>query len=137
MSGVEFEFVIPGPPLSVNTAKSQPKKHRDWQQRLRDAAKTQWATDQRPPSLLPTRQPVEVRITTYFSALALDVDNVIKPILDSLKGVIYQDDRQIYHLTSIRVDLTSAPIFESPTLLIEALRRYSEFVHIELSWEEI
>ncbi len=137
MSKVEFEFVVPGPPLSVNTAKSQSGKHRKWREKVRQAAKAQWDREERTSETIPTDRPVEIRIATYFTLLALDVDNVIKPIMDSLKGTIYKDDKQIYHLTSLRVDLKSPPTIESPSLLLaDALETYPELVHVELSWKE-
>ena len=136
MPFVEFEFIVEGPPLSVNTKKSQPTKHRKWQERLALAAKYRLesvAASQKP---VPTFRPVAMSITTYYTMKALDVDNVIKPILDSLKGVIYSDDKQVFHLTSHRIDLSSH-VFESPgALLADAFDKYSEFVHVELRWNE-
>ena len=45
----------------------------------------------------PTRSP-RIDIEVFFYAdttLRADVDNVIKPILDALIGVVYEDDRQV------------------------------------------
>ena len=42
---------------------------------------------------------VEIWFHAYTS-LRADVDNVIKPILDALKGIVYEDDRQV---RSVRV----------------------------------
>ena len=39
----------------------------------------------------PPRAIVET-ITYFFDGAALDVDNIPKPILDALKGVVYFDD---------------------------------------------
>ena len=41
---------------------------------------------------------VMVVITYYFKGGALDVDNMPKPILDALNGLVYADDRQITDL---------------------------------------
>lgn len=35
-----------------------------------------------------------------------DVDNIVKPILDALNGVVYADDRQVVKCLSERVDTT-------------------------------
>jgi len=35
---------------------------------------------------------------------ANDLDNFIKPILDSMSGILFQDDRQIYHLEASKKD---------------------------------
>lgn len=34
-----------------------------------------------------------------------DIDNIIKPIVDALKGVVYRDDKQISQCLSTRIDL--------------------------------
>jgi hypothetical protein len=34
-----------------------------------------------------------------------DIDNIIKPIVDALKGVVYRDDKQISQCVSTRIDL--------------------------------
>ena len=79
---------------------------------------------------------MEVTITTFFTALQKDVDNVVKPILDGLKQVIYADDGEIYKLTSQRVDQKVSPkVDDASTLLAEVIIRYSELVHILLIWE--
>src|SRR5947208_238941 len=100
-----FEFVIPGPPFSVNVAKKQSKKHNDWKRAVGREAKEQWLRDGRPANALPMRFPMEVIITTFYTDLRRDVDNVVKPILDAMKNVIYVDDGEVYKLTSQRIDL--------------------------------
>lgn len=45
---------------------------------------------------------MEIAITTFFTHLQRDVDNVVKPILDGLKGVLYVDDAEIVRLISQR-----------------------------------
>ncbi len=136
MSTVRFEFTVPGPPFSVNIAKSRSKKHRDWKETVAQAASKQWASEVRT-EILPTSQPIEVIITNYFTELPRDVDNVIKPILDSLKGIVYNDDKQVYKVTSQKFDLKVRKSIESSSsLLIAELVHRNELVHIELVWEE-
>jgi len=50
-----------------------------------------------------------IDIEIYFSykrALRPDVDNIIKPILDALKGIVYMDDSQVrsIHVTALPTD---------------------------------
>ena len=45
---------------------------------------------------------VMVVITYYFKGGALDVDNMPKPILDALNGLVYADDRRITDLYAAR-----------------------------------
>lgn len=133
---VSFEFAIKGPPFSVNSAKSQPRKHNNWKRTVGNAAKEQWNRDSPPGYVLPLDMPLEVTITTYFTALQRDVDNVIKPILDGMKGAIYVDDAEIYKVTSQRYNLNVPVVIEGPSLLLaQALNANDELVYVELSWE--
>ena len=43
-------------------------------------------------------EPVMVTITYIFDDTPLDVDNVSKPILDALEGVVFEDDAQVFDL---------------------------------------
>lgn len=43
----------------------------------------------------PTARLVAVRLTFFRPRLSRDVDNSIKIVLDSLNGVVYDDDRQV------------------------------------------
>lgn len=70
-------------------------------------------------------------ITNYYSEMAPDVDNIIKPILDALQGVIYDDDSQVLQVTSRKVPLTEDLNVEgtSPALQ-QALAEHGDVVHI-------
>jgi crossover junction endodeoxyribonuclease RusA len=66
-----------------------------------------------------------------------DIDNIIKPILDALNGLVYNDDQQVYRVTSQRFDLPAGDRVSDPgALLAEALLKYSEILHIVVTWEE-
>ena len=39
--------------------------------------------------------PIMLTITYFYDAVEIDVDNILKPILDALKGLLYMDDNQI------------------------------------------
>ena len=137
MPTVEFEFVVQGPPFSVNIAKKQPKKHRDWKNTVGNAARSQWAAEERV-ARVPTLLPVEVLITTFYTTIEIDVDNVIKPILDALKGIVYANDSQVYKVTSEKVKRVDeeAEIEMTNPLLSEAVKKYREFVYIAVVWIE-
>jgi len=65
------------------------------------------------------------------------VDNIIKPLLDALNGIVYIDDQQVYKVISEKVDLSSNPRIENPSaLLAEALGKYTELLFIVAAWEE-
>ena len=64
------------------------------------------------------------------------IDAMVKPILDGLKQVIYEDDGEIYKLTSQRIDLKLlTPIETSGELLDGVLDDADELVHIVVIWE--
>jgi len=136
MAKTSFEFVVIGAPFSVNSAKKQSKKHGEWKREVGRTAKDQWIKDGRNSSDLPLAVPMEVTITTFFTQSRRDVDNVVKPILDGLKKVIYEDDGEIYKLTSQRIDLNLRTRIEAPSPLLDAaLEEWEELVHIVLTWE--
>ena len=37
-------------------------------------------------------------VTYFFDDTPFDVDNIPKPILDALKGLVFRDDSQVYDL---------------------------------------
>lgn len=82
-----FEFCVKGPPISLQGSSASRSK---WKLRVRDAAVAQWPAGQ-----LPYDQSLRVTIVYYYEGDALDVDNMVKPILDALNDVIYVDDAQV------------------------------------------
>ena len=80
----------------------------------------------------PASMNVIVVITYYYYDWApLDVDNMAKPILDALKGVVYSDDDQVSDLISRKRDRNDDLLITGPTdVLLERLNRPGTFVHI-------
>ena len=72
-----------------------------------------------------------VVITYFFKGEALDVDNMPKPILDALKGMVYADDDQVTDLVCRKRDRDRDIHFESPSsILLDSLGRSEQFLHI-------
>lgn len=162
MSKQRFEFVVEGPPCSANSDDSGRKT--DWKQAVGLAAYRQWTLERRSSELLPIPATLEVYVTTYCRDVVYDVDNVLKWTLDGLSATerpqrlnhnqrridplyknICEDDKQIYKLTSERVEVdiwTQLASQEVSALVYEAIDRYSqpnnpgEFMHLVLVWEE-
>lgn len=64
----------------------------------------------------------------------MDVDNIPKPILDALKGVVYSDDRQVTDLLCRKRALRGALRIHNPSpLLIEAFAKGRATVHIAVA----
>lgn len=55
---------------------------------------------------------VEVEIRVYRPAQRGDLDNCLKIILDALKGICYEDDKQIVKITAERFDDKDNPRVE-------------------------
>ena len=85
---IPFEFMIDGPPVSLQTKKRQ--KLQAWKNRVGSAAQAQW-----PVGTPPVTHEVSLSITYFYELEAPDVDNIIKPIQDALVGVVYNDDTQV------------------------------------------
>jgi crossover junction endodeoxyribonuclease RusA len=72
----------------------------------------------------------------YFPAEPMegDIDNIIKPILDSLSGHIYIDDRQVERIVIQRFEPDGYFPFEGPSeRLVEAIAGEKPTLYIRLS----
>lgn len=105
----EIQFEVRGDPVGVNRknvgGKRRPfaltKEYREWKRKVRNAA---WeAMIKRPPGKRKmTLDKVSVSIAFYFKRAGVsDCDGPVKPTLDALEGLIYEDDRQVW-ITTIR-----------------------------------
>lgn len=86
-----LEFVIAGTPLSLQAS---PQSLARWKRIIGDAANNRlregdgivWIDD----------RPLAVTILCFFAEpMTGDIDNVVKPILDGMTGVVYRDDRVV------------------------------------------
>jgi len=125
-----FEFVVEGPAVPLRAAKKDAKRYQAWKKKVREEASKLWLSN------TPVLQDVTVIITNYFSEEPPDVDNIIKPILDGLNGIVYGDDFQVQTVTSRKFVLIDAKEAE-PEMLTNALKRFTEVIHIEVYWETV
>ena len=81
-----LEFVVVGSPMSKQTRRR--KRVRVWTQHVQNFAGLRWGVEQ------PFVGDVMVTITYLYNrrSINIDVDNIPKPILDALKGLVYSDD---------------------------------------------
>jgi len=64
------------------------------------------------------------------------VDNIIKPILDALETVVYVNDEQVHKVISEKFDLRNVARIQNPSaVLAAALEKYTELLHIIVTWE--
>ena len=109
MNEIEFpvEFVLEGVPVSLQ-AKARSKAK--W------IAKVRYAAQLVVPDCFATTDKVALTIY-YFPAAksAVDVDNIIKPIMDGLRGPVYCDDKQVDRVVCQKFDQGSILDFTDPS----------------------
>ncbi len=97
---IPIEFIVIGTPKSVqskNAAKAA------WKTVVRGAATASLPT----PHLLATSF-LRATVMYFYVTTTLDLDNILKPILDAMKTVVYLDDDQIVDLIAIKPDLATS-----------------------------
>ena len=120
---IPFEFVLSGPPVSQQARRRE--RVREWQREVRRVARAHWGDE------APFDGEVMVTITYFFEVASLDVDNIPKPILDALKGVVYSDDSEVTDLLCRKRDLNGDLRIPQPSaLLLETLGRSEQFLHV-------
>ena len=120
---IPLELTIDGSPVSQQTRRRT--LVRQWTQEVRDVVGRAWGSDP------PVADEVMVTITYFYENTSMDVDNIPKPILDALKGLVILDDSQITDLLCRKRVLS--PSFQTRNLspvLHRALGQAGQFVHI-------
>jgi hypothetical protein len=119
------EFVVGGPPISNQ---SPGPTLIAWRARVAAAARVAWVSP-------PLATPVRVTIINFHagSRPSLDVDNMSKPVLDVMNGLVYLDDRQVWQAELVHLALlTPLVVAGAPKPLVDAARAGVEFVYIRV-----
>ena len=126
--GMLFDFAVSGVPRAHSS-----RSRGTWQAKVRAAAGAAW-----PVSRAVLEQEIAVLVVYFYrGATALDVDNMAKPILDSLSGIVYRDDGLISQLLVRKTELHEGLEIRDPTpALAEAVAGSSEsgrdFVYVRI-----
>jgi Holliday junction resolvase RusA-like endonuclease len=121
-----FEFVIPETPVSVQARDR--KRLSAWKERVRNAASASWPREQPPVTCS-----VRARVTYYYDQVSIDSDNILKPLLDALCGVVYRDDAQVTDVSSaIRSINGSFRVRGMSRPLAEGFVTGHDFLHIRI-----
>jgi hypothetical protein len=92
---------------------------------VRNAAERRWASQD------PLAGDVSVTITYFFDDAKLDVDNIPKPILDALNGLVYSDDSQVSDILCRRRDRRrDLRILNASPMLLDYIDKPGQFLHI-------
>jgi len=121
-----IEFTFEGPPLSLQS-KNKARK-RSYKQAIEAAARLVL-----PAGFAAVADQLEIKITYYYEGVCGDVDNMIKPIQDSLNGVIYIDDNQIANSTSRKRDINgSYKIRNVSACILDSFSKGKDFLHVKI-----
>jgi len=134
-----FEFLVHGTPLSLQ-AKNRANLE-SWKAKVQETGISH--REEACPGFFLDPEPLAAWIF-YFAPAPIqgDVDNIVKPILDALKGVAYLDDRQLERVTVQKFEPETEISFVSPTKrLAEALEAERPTVYVRISndlrWREV
>jgi len=121
-----LEFTFDGPPLSLQS-KNKARK-RAYKQAVEAAARAVL-----PQGYAAVADELEIKITYYYDGTCGDVDNMIKPIQDSLNGVIYVDDNQIANSTSRKRNINSSyKIRNVSACILQSFSKGNDFIHVKI-----
>jgi hypothetical protein len=120
---VTVEFVVIGTPLSQGASS---KRKELW--------KTRVAAEATAAANFGYVGPLCVTLAYFCVALGVDIDNIIKPIVDAMKEVLYHDDRQIVQVESIAIELAEATrIRNTTTAIATGLAAGTDFVLVRVA----
>jgi Holliday junction resolvase RusA-like endonuclease len=126
---VHLEFVVLGPPISNQQSTPQGKANlAAWRATIAGAATLSWAN----PAL--TSELKAVIINFYAgNEPSVDVDNMLKPILDAMQTIAYDDDRQIVQIeiTHTRIGAAYQVVGVRP-IIVTALQAGNQFVYVRI-----
>lgn len=123
-----FEFVVFDTPRSQGSSNAQ--RGGRWQTQVANAAVARWGTQP------PVTDALSVSITFLYDPLQPaeqrpDIDNIAKPILDALEGLVYGDDAIVSDILCRKRSLGDDPEIQNITaLLLNALSGSDDSVHV-------
>ncbi len=122
-----FEFIVDGPPVSQQARKrGKGNSIEDWKKTVRQEAEKYWSSEQKTATGW-----VMLQITYFYNSDKMDVDNIVKPIQDAIKGLAYVDDKQVSDLLVRKRNLSGNFRIENMTsILTEGFERGKQFLHI-------
>jgi crossover junction endodeoxyribonuclease RusA len=126
MQHLPWDVTVPGVPASVQSNRN--KKAR-WRAEVGLAARTVWPAGQ-----APLTYPLAVTVTCFHRGQPLDTDNMLKPILDALIGIVYDDDKRVVDIHGSMRDLRGTTfLMEGLTpALLKGFLTDDPFVHIKV-----
>ena len=124
-----FEFTVVGPPVSHQARRME--RLANWKTEVNDAARELW-----PAEAPPFGFPLAISVKYFYdhASPAIDNDNMIKPIQDSLIGLVYNDDSQLVHIEATKISIEGQfRIRGISKVLAEAFIAGREFLHVAIN----
>ena len=119
-----FEFSVLGRPASQQARRRG--LVREWRAQVRDEAERLWNDGDAPHD-----GAAAVTLTYFYDERPMDVDNIPKPVLDALIGLVYHNDSQVTDILCRKRKLD--PMLSIPKrspILRLALDHGGEFLHV-------
>ncbi|MEV5877807.1 RusA family crossover junction endodeoxyribonuclease [Streptomyces sp. NPDC052101] len=121
-----WEFVVPGIPLSVNSKDA--KKKQRWIEHVRTCA-----TEKLPVDGFPLLSDVSVSVTYFHTGSTdVDIDNILKRIIDGLYPEVMMDDAQIQDVSASRRDMLDGWFKNPPSIILPYLVSGEPFVYVTI-----
>lgn len=123
---MHLEYVVVGVPISNQSTGSSALQA--WRAAVESEARRVW-------TVVPLTSKLKAVIINFHTGdkPSLDLDNMSKPIMDVIRKIVYDDDRQIRQaeLTHVRID---APfVFAGASkLIVAAVQAGREFVYVRI-----
>jgi crossover junction endodeoxyribonuclease RusA len=121
-----FDFVIPKRPVSLQTRKTA--NLQAWKQYVRSEAEKNWTGQ------VFLGKDIQLMLVYLYNSDPVDTDNIIKPIQDSLIGLVYEDDSIITDVLSHRRSLSGTfDLGICPNPLVQGIVLGIECVYVRVS----
>lgn len=121
-----IEFIFDGPPLSLQSKNGARKTA--YKNMVALAAQAVL-----PAGFIPVSDEVKITITYYYETILGDIDNIIKPIQDSLNNIIYDDDNKVVESHSRRKDINgSYKIKNASSVILQGFAKGRDFIHVKI-----
>ena len=124
---IRYGFAVIGSPVSQQ---SSPRSKQQYQTAVAKAASNSVVNTIKGDE----RIKIEIDWFSEGSQNKPDVDNIIKPILDALKGIVFVDDNQVDSIVARKHDILRVTRFiEEPLSIIEPLLNgHKEYVFVRI-----
>jgi crossover junction endodeoxyribonuclease RusA len=109
-----LEFVVRGTPISTGASRRSKAK---WRAKVSAAATTALGND-----YAVVADVVRATVVAFYVDTDLDLDNILKPILDAMNGLVYVDDFQVTNIVAAKRDVAGSYVLtDASPVLVEQL----------------